>query len=1319
MTTALATQLQELRASAVNAPYQNQFKKVASLLYDISEAAEKNIDTIYEIGREAFDELCEIDPRLRQFETILFSEGSKNVDRFLQTKADNDALNGVLSTFIHILSPHFLLGATTRALEWLVRRFRIHNYNAETLLLTFLPYYSHPTFARLLVIVTLPQPIWSFLEARKKDRSAPSRHEIVMSLAQDPTFYNIVAQFVEDMASEQKGYHALSAFWASVAVEAILRMRQAKVDEDLIMQRTLPFAAEGTQFHAAPEHQISNYMVLTVLASSGTITDQILVTIMNGISTTWSKRTFKSALLCIAQLMQVREGNPPLPDGVYKAMNDAKETEILLQEIVSKFRADKLVTGFLIRLIKSSVLTSDSIKRIEGYVRSGRISETQTKVIFRELIESTLKKNTPGTRVQISEMLNSLKNDKVLSRILNIVLAEDIERTEKLEMTLQITLQTNEIQSEISMESNSHTNDPETFEKMLQNFQQLEVIPESFFGNILSSDLENLTAIFDRASTSRDDIETLMKSSFFPKDELSLITFFGYVWSITTHVNRSRVMALNLVEDVVSSSEYTDFQILIPYLLIVLGDRSLKIRTAAVSAFQEVIKMYDKVQTSPIGHIVGYGDNSKNIKWLPWSVAKYFANEVIAPHLEEYLLDEEKIMKIIGHLLSGIGRKGAGKTKTEILSFLASTAIVTPILCVQVGLTNQINTVDAALKTELLFPLLKSATSNSISEFFNKCVKEGINVFSAKRSFVAIIAPGENGDGLAYLKELLSSEDAELASLACERTCALWSSMKRDSQVTFASALLKIVVAGSAPIVQNAIEALQKISLSTQIFENILKEIVIFSKVTSKSTPKRARTQISSAAKFKETAESILHELNVTLELLEKQNPEEKSSLIGLLFGKLADVLLIEEDTRISASYAKQILLSCMNSMVEGCKNSKSKFETKDIRIDVLVNCIRSSTSPQVHNRALLLAANLAELCPELVLHSVMPIFTFVGANVLQQDDSYSVHVIQQTVQNIIPALVKTSKDADQAVLDSVGVLNTFVNAYTHIPKHRRVKLFSALIETLGASDFLYAILSLLAEQSLSFHSRSADKASLKDFIPVLVKSFPLDVQITTIRKMTMLVKQFLEINHRGEIEGLLRMFSLEHHASEELEPIFCEIVNFMNLVLRSKSFHGAVRTRGGGESNCNYSSLIRELLMVVTECRNKKVSDGLFISLDCTLKLLPWSSFATTFQDIMKSDQEKFRRSSIAIVKSRLEIENAKTETQRKQALSILDSLIENISVRFENRTIQAAINCVTIMARKYSSFEPTCFSGLIPMLCGDSALRHDSLDVRISALV
>lgn len=68
------------------------------------------------------------------------------------------------------------------------------------------------------------------------------------------------------------------------------------------------------------------------------------------------------------------------------------------------------------------------------------------------------------------------------------------------------------------------------------------------------------------------------------------------------------------------------------------------------------------------------------------------------------------------------------------------------------------------------------------------------------------------------------------------------------------------------------------------------------------------------------------------------------------------------------------------------------------IRLDVLVELLRVSENTQVANQALLLVASLARLAPDSAVHNVMPVFTFMGTNLLHRDDSFSFRIIQKVI---------------------------------------------------------------------------------------------------------------------------------------------------------------------------------------------------------------------------------------------------------------------------------------------------------------------------------
>lgn len=137
----------------------------------------------------------------------------------------------------------------------------------------------------------------------------------------------------------------------------------------------------------------------------------------------------------------------------------------------------------------------------------------------------------------------------------------------------------------------------------------------------------------------------------------------------------------------------------------------------------------------------------------------------------------------------------------------------------------------------------------------------------------------------------------------------------------------------------------------------------------------------------------------------------------------------------------------------------------------------------------------------EKVLLNIMPIFTFMGTNILRLDDAYSFRVINKTVQMVIPALIQVSRtnrmsahitsspirpknqlkvhkrkfafehiqarrlsEDSSAHVDAVvtRIIHVFADALPHVPDHRRLPLLGQLVETLGPARFLWVLMLLL-----------------------------------------------------------------------------------------------------------------------------------------------------------------------------------------------------------------------------------------------------------------
>jgi U3 small nucleolar RNA-associated protein 10 len=142
------------------------------------------------------------------------------------------------------------------------------------------------------------------------------------------------------------------------------------------------------------------------------------------------------------------------------------------------------------------------------------------------------------------------------------------------------------------------------------------------------------------------------------------------------------------------------------------------------------------------------------------------------------------------------------------------------------------------------------------------------------------------------------------------------------------------------------------------------------------------------------------------------------------------------------------------------------------------------------------LLAELAIVHPDLVLQNIMSVFTFMGASVLRQDDSYSFHVIQQTLEKVIPSLV-AARQATDSVEGIKSVISVFVNALLHIPSHRRLGLFVSLVSTLGEDKFLHAVLAILLAKHVEYLTKSSEDADVfVEFSLQLTEQFSAHMQL-------------------------------------------------------------------------------------------------------------------------------------------------------------------------------------------------------------------------------
>lgn len=99
-------------------------KPTQSYLFTGREADKHDLESIHAFALNAFIQLRQWNPAIQRYESALFSDAAKGLDRTLLPADEAKDLDGNISAFLPLLGKDLTELPTGRLLEWLVRRFR-------------------------------------------------------------------------------------------------------------------------------------------------------------------------------------------------------------------------------------------------------------------------------------------------------------------------------------------------------------------------------------------------------------------------------------------------------------------------------------------------------------------------------------------------------------------------------------------------------------------------------------------------------------------------------------------------------------------------------------------------------------------------------------------------------------------------------------------------------------------------------------------------------------------------------------------------------------------------------------------------------------------------------------------------------------------------------------------------------------------------------------------------------------------------------------------------------------------------------------------
>lgn len=1244
----------------------------------------------------------------------------------------------------------------------------IHEYNTDFTILTFLPYHSTPVFVNLLSI--LPRqfsPTYRFLHPYITSVATLPRQTIVYTATHTPAFLSALNQYVLKVTKAHQQSPALLSFWASVATQAVDGMLgeakagrgnvQRQREEDVIL-RILPVLNEALSLKNAPELKLGCYMIMTVMATKASLEDKLLNGLMEAMTSSWTLETLDGALVSLAIIAQERK-SAKLPKAVLRGLLKLDKLADRILALSQQCRADRLAFGCILGILEKfgKSAFSDSaawLDVLEKTLLAQLYDDLQTGVIIKSLLVTVQRVDqatdvTSEQRTQLADLIIRLNQSPVIGQTISKVIEGQGMDVEQLEMQLKTVLRPalepkKDNDDDVDMEDSLPTL-PDSVEDVLSSLPA-KSSEASFLASHESELFETFSRAFLRCVTSQESLEKFSQIPLFSGNDVLYLTFLARFWcGSQPALARSTALSLASKWFSVLGDDKSDFQALIPYIVSALADSFAGVRKAAAACAAALSGKSEAKKGSKVavwGRETIYGSASKSIKWLTTEDASKVLTAAVLPTLEECTLDANHIKQVFQTAMDDHAHKHAGAQahgpefksplRTSLCGFLSSHAVNTPLLSIRLRLFSffdQVGKSGSSSRVQIMLPAVEKWLALPKAEASAICSIESFNLVEVDRLHLRAIG-SRDAEGLQLLQKIIEgafgADRPNVQQAAFERLSAIWSSLKGGKKQEAAQFLLGLALDSSDDVLaktrqENSLETLRTVELPTEVLVSFLDGIPNAIQLPENPpAAKRRRTSKAEMARFdtRDTEETTraLEKLTLVLELVESSSPENHPELLRGLFHILGELQQYKVQTSSSLVYLQSLIIGSLLAIVDKMKATGAEINQAAIRADLLVDCIRHTSNPQVQNSALLLISSLATCVPDVVLHSVMPIFTFMGSSILRQTDDYSAHVVDQTVSRVVPPLAASlRKRKRDLVLGAADLLLSFTAAYEHIPLHRRLGLFGQLTKKLGPDDSLFAILAMLLE-------KYPGDAAVRRFAMELTRMFDPVTNLKASRRYLDLVEDALQPKRTmSEV-----LFTLNERNADQIQQTAVALLGALSTLLQDGQLHNRVLRvlREGGEDATAVRNVFTQLLektiqMSQTFKQRENLRDACAQVLSSLLRLLPTAELVKSTDALLDHANDDVRRTALRAVEAQAINVKQSDIPARTALLEFLPRITSVIKDSPDINLKHTAVACIDQISEKFGKKDTTAVASAAEAVASEQALGSSEDRLRVISLL
>uniref|UniRef100_A0A673MUD9 HEAT repeat-containing protein 1 n=1 Tax=Sinocyclocheilus rhinocerous TaxID=307959 RepID=A0A673MUD9_9TELE len=1306
---------------------------VASVLFDPKDAASMDRSTFYALGCTGLEELMGIDPAFSEFQETLFSQASLTLERSVQTKEVNKKLDKSISLFLTRLSPYFLLKPALKCIEWLVHRFHIHLFNQDSLIACVLPYHETKVFVRVIQLLKIEDPThkWHWLHGLQKPGVPLARGTLLTHCYKDLGFMDFICSLVTDSVKAYSGFvrdgncpqlRVIFSFYASTIVSALDSVEKIT---NSIIAKLLPFVQLGLKSNLL-DYVAATYMIVCQMAvkvvMEAQLVDSLTVQLCKCLRRT--PQLSREGLSCIIILLQnqkegvvgpkafgylcaiptlvstlqsiatVHDISPLLryllPHLMHSVMQNEKSSTIiilsrlLLEEYVScssELPSDRI--SALNQKIQSTVRQFESRYpcaldvALENHAKN--VSSDHEKSVLHQFISLTmscgkyqiLPDSDTSLMLSLNHPLPSVRNMAV-DYLKEILTSEHVNINNefytlrrKLSFIWFVFRRCSVLKEAVQVLDDPHITEGNPDLKAQISW---ELLPFLVLTNAAPKcvELQMASCVAESALLSQHPLTHgwakgklcccfTVEGFVHLNEPITLFKFLSLLWGYNSNLGDQldcrvsailQTQALYVGKALLCSQPVKTLNLLasgsspvVPSLLMCLCSGVCEVRRAAIALLHSL----SGVVSSPYYPLVeNLLKSSEEIIADP-SYLSQVSQSTIQHHsfvCHAFLMIMPFVQPILAVLLPAVERL-LEQCAPDSCTFLPDEAYLLQLLLSKFS--------------EASAPLL--VKDPRCLEVFIRALGTSAKPYPTMPSF-QIIA----------LEQITKPFFTALGD--------------EKIQQKILSVLFDLLVGNKNPACAQTINSVFKvIAVDAELVANELmpvdkQKVTATVQQTRRSKMQTRKTQESSGVVPEENVVSWPR-VTLILELLQhKKKLRRAQCLVPALFNLLSRCQEPASAEQENLEYTKQLILSCLLNVCQklspdGGPISKDVLEEDKFNVELVVQCVRISDMPQTHHNALLLLGALAGIFPEKVLHNIMPIFTFMGSNIMRLDDTYSFQVINKTVQAVIPALIKANEGGSgqsEGHMETVvsHIVHVFVDALPHVPEHRRLPILSQLMNTLGPSRFLWVLMLLLFKQHATQTSVSATGAEKEavverdqEFWISVCCEFEIKEQLTSMIRILQYLMTLPQDREEETVSDVI--FNVEAHSGKDLRHFKFLSVSFMAQLLGSDRFVGKVEST----LQALQQNLLEEVLRyihAVARCveDNADKSTAKFWRallsksydiLDKVNALLPMDSFIMVMRGLMGNQLASVRRKAMELLNNKLQ--------QRMQWITVLLELI------------------------------------------------------------